>query len=189
MIKLTIHKGNWVYKWTLTVNYLWILVIPIGIIDVSTSRKCFLILFQFFTQLLTSKHLKLFSTYLVGRNGTKWNLWFSAPKNAKKVNNLKHKNESVTDFLLTVRSSSMMDYTFHYVVITLKAIVYINFNKKNENLEIYFIQVTGYLNTRKSFPICMFVVVASGIVTFIYISLFYNDSNLQHTKEFNIIFA
>ena len=61
--------------------------------EVSNSRICFLTLFQFLTRLLTSKHLKLFSTYLVGRNGTMWNTCFSAPQNAKKENQLKHKNQ------------------------------------------------------------------------------------------------
>ena len=44
----------------------------------------FLTLFQFLTWLLTSKHLKLFSTYLLARNGTMWKTCFSATKNAKK---------------------------------------------------------------------------------------------------------
>ena len=55
----------------------------------------FLTLFQFLTQLLTSKHLKPFSTYLVLQNGTMWKTCFSAPQNAKK-NQLIHKNQSVT---------------------------------------------------------------------------------------------
>ena len=155
----------------------------------------FLTLFQFLARLLTSKHLKLFSKYLVGRNGTMWKRCFSAPQNAKKENHVKQKTKCVTDFLLTVRSSSMKDYfqllkmrknksvetkskcltyfllrvkssrmkdyTFHYVVKTKKTNVYINFNKNNENLEIFCLQVNGYLNTRKSFPIWMFVLMAS----------------------------
>jgi hypothetical protein len=96
----------------------WILVFPIGILEVSTSRKSYLNLFHFFTRLLTSKHLKLYSTYLVGRNGTMWQTCFSAPQNAKKKISLNLKTKCVTEFLLTVSSSSMMDYTFHYVVIT-----------------------------------------------------------------------
>jgi len=36
-----------------------------------------------------------------------------------------------------------------------------NFNKNNENLEIFCFHLTMYLNTKKSFPICMFVVMAS----------------------------
>jgi len=48
------------------------------------------------------------------------------------------KTKCVTDFLFTVSSSSMKDYTFHYVVITQKTKVYIIFNKNNENLKIFF---------------------------------------------------
>jgi len=51
----------------------------------------FLNLFQFLTLLLTSKHLKHISTYLVGRNGLMSETCFSAPQNAKKANQLKHK--------------------------------------------------------------------------------------------------
>jgi len=78
----------------------------------------FLTLFELLTRLLTSKLLKLFITYLVGRNGTMWKRCFSSPQNARKENQLKHKTKCVKDFLLLVSSSSMKDYTFHYVVIT-----------------------------------------------------------------------
>jgi len=47
------------------------------------TEMLFLTLFQFLTRLLTFKHLKPFSTYLVGRNGTMWKSCFSAPQNAK----------------------------------------------------------------------------------------------------------
>ena len=119
-------------------------------------------LFQFFTRLLTSNHLKLFSTYLVRRNGTMLKTCISAPQNAKKENKLNLKTNYVTVFLLTVRTSIMKDYTCHYVVSTKKTNVYINFNKNNENLEIVSLKLTGNLNSRKSFPICMIVVMASG---------------------------
>jgi len=56
----------------------------------------------------------------------------------------------------------MKDYNCHYVVSTYKTKVYINFNKNNEYLENFCLRVTGYLNTMKSFPICMFVVMDSG---------------------------
>jgi len=49
-----------------------------------TKMKCFT-LFQFLTRLLTSKYLKLFSTYLVERNGTMWKTCVLAPQNAKKT--------------------------------------------------------------------------------------------------------
>jgi len=40
--------------------------------------------------------------------------------------------------------------------------VYINFNKINVKFEIFCLHVTGYFKTKESFPICMFVVMASG---------------------------
>ena len=57
------------------------------------TKMLFLNLFQFLTRLITSKHLELFSTYLVGRNGTMWKTCFSATLNAKKEIPLKHKNQ------------------------------------------------------------------------------------------------
>jgi hypothetical protein len=102
-----------------TLICIWILLFPIGIIEISTPRKMiFITLFQFLKRLLTSKLLKLFSTYLEGRNGAMWNLCFSAPQNAKKDNHLKHKNQVPNTLLLTVRTSSMKDYTCHYGVST-----------------------------------------------------------------------
>jgi len=50
-------------------------------------------LFQFLTQFLTSKYLKIFSTYLVGQNGAMRKTCFSATQNVKKENQLKHKNQ------------------------------------------------------------------------------------------------
>ena len=64
------------------------------------------------------------------------NVLFSSSKREKK-NQLKHKTKCVTYCLLTVRSSSRKDYTYHYVVKTLNSIFYINFNKNNENLKIF----------------------------------------------------
>ena len=89
------------------------------------------------------------------------NVLFSFSKCEKK-NQLKHKNQVRNRFILTVSSSSMNDNTCHYVVSTLKTIVYINFIKNNENFEIFCLNVTAYLNTSKSFLIGMFVVLASG---------------------------
>jgi len=67
----------------------------------------FLTLFQFLTRLLNFKHLKPFSTYLVGQNGTIWKTLFSAPQNEKKENLLKHKNQ--------VRSTLFIDsYVFEH---------------------------------------------------------------------------
>ena len=55
-------------------------------------------LFQFLTRLLTFKHLKHFSTYLVGRNGTMWKKFFSAPQNAKNLISWNKKTKCETTF-------------------------------------------------------------------------------------------
>ena len=97
------------------------------------------------------------------------------------------KTKCVTDFLLTVRCSSTKDYTWHYVVSTYNTNVYINFNKINLNFEIFCLHVTRYLNTKGSFPICMFVVMASGkseIHT--YFTFLQWIVNSTHMKQFNI---
>ena len=117
-------------------------------------------LFQFLTRWLTSKHLKLISTLLVGRNGAMWKTCFSAPQNAKKENQLKHKNEVRNRHLLTglrvwrivlvITRSAHKRQTF--TLISIKIMRIWNF----------FLHLTFYLNTKESFPICMFVVMASG---------------------------
>ena len=63
----------------------------------------------------------------------------------------------------------------------------VEFQKNIENLEIFCFNLSGYLNTKKSFPICMFVVKASGkcelyIYIYIYIYPFYKNPHL-HTYE------
>ena len=77
----------------------------------------FFTLFKFLTRFLTSKYLKLFSTYLVGRNGAMWKTCFSTFQIAKKISwNIESK--CITDSLWTVRSTRMKDYTCHYEVST-----------------------------------------------------------------------
>ena len=145
-----------------TLICIWILVFPIGIIQVSTPRKWSFLLY--YSSLhdywppnnLISVHNSLgemercekraFQLLKLRKNKISWNL----------------KTMCVTDFLLTVTFSSMKVYNCHYVESTLKTNVYINFNKINVNFLIFFLQVTEYLNTKKSFPICMFVVMKSG---------------------------
>ena len=102
-----------------TLVCLWVLVFPIGITEVSTSRKCrfwlyFSILHDFGPPRTwnTSVHAswgemercekRAFQLLKMWKNEISWNL----------------KTKCVTDFLLTVCSSSMKDYTFLYVVIT-----------------------------------------------------------------------
>jgi len=50
------------------------------------TKMFFFYLFQFLTRLMTSNHLKLFSTYLVGWNWTMWKTCLSAPQKTKKGN-------------------------------------------------------------------------------------------------------
>ena len=59
-----------------------------------------MILFHFLKRLLTSNHLKLFSTYLVGRNGALWETCFSALHNAKKKITWNLESKCLTDFFL-----------------------------------------------------------------------------------------
>ena len=90
-----------------------------------------------------------------------WKTCFSASQNAKNESQLKHKNQVRNRHLV---DSLVFEYErlyCHYVVSTWKTNVYINFNKINVNFEIFCSPVTGYLNTKQSFPICMFVVMAS----------------------------
>ena len=92
-----------------------------------TNMKVFT-LFQFLTWFLTSKYLKLFSTYLVGWNGALWNTYFLAPQKAKKENQPKHKNQLINRLFIG-SSSRMKDYICHYEVRQLRSNVYINSKK------------------------------------------------------------
>jgi len=55
----------------------------------------------------------------------------------RKMNtSLNMKIKYLTEVFMSVRSSSMKDYTCHHGVSTLMLNGYLNFNKNNENLEI-----------------------------------------------------
>ena len=96
------------------------------------------------------------------------------------------KTKCVTDILLTVRSSSMKDYTFiiwwankiqMFILISIKSVWILKF----------FFHVNGYLNTKESFPICMFVVMASGKCELhIYFTFLQRILTSTHMKIFNI---
>ena len=106
--------------WNKFINELWHINL---IMNISSSNRHnssfdstkikFFTLFQFLTRLLTSNHFILISTFLVGRNGVMWKTFFQLLKMRKMNVNWNIKTNSVTDFLLTVRSSSMKDYTCH----------------------------------------------------------------------------
>jgi hypothetical protein len=69
------------------------LVFPLGIIEVSTQENE---VFYFISVPNTIIDLLVpeTSTYLVGRNGAMGQTCFSTPQNAKKENQLKHKNQA-----------------------------------------------------------------------------------------------
>ena len=98
-----------------TLISIWILAFPIGIIQVSTPRKwIFLLYFSSFHDYWPSTTL-ISLVNNVGRNGVMWKTCFSASQNAKNESQPKHKNQVRNRIFLTVRSSSMKDYTCHYV--------------------------------------------------------------------------
>ena len=94
---------------------IWILAFPIGIIQVSTPQKwIFWILFQFLTRLLISNILISFVHNSLGEMECVKNVLLSFTKCEKWVS-WYIKTKCVREFFLTVRSSSMKDYTCHYV--------------------------------------------------------------------------
>jgi hypothetical protein len=122
------------------------------------TQMLFLILFQFLTRLLTSKHLKLFSTYFVVRNGQMWKTCFQILKMRKKEISWNIKTNCVIDLMLTSLRvyRIILDITrwAHkrqtFTLISIKIMRIWNF----------FLRINGYLNTRNSFPICMFAFMA-----------------------------
>ena len=121
----------------------------------------FLNLYQFLTLLLTSEHLKLFSTYLVVENGTMWKTCFSDAQNAKKKNQQKHKSKCVTDFSLNVR------FPVWWIILVITGLAherqtFTPISKKKWEIKIFCLHVNDYLNTKKSIPICIFVVMDFG---------------------------
>ena len=92
-------------KWNNYINENWHinLYMDIGIsnrhnwIFGSTKMK-FFNSFHFLTLLLTFKYLKILSTLPVVRNWAMWKTSFSAPQNAKKENQVKHKKKCVKVF-------------------------------------------------------------------------------------------
>jgi len=112
-------------KWNNFINELWHINLNMNVFisnsynsSFYSTKLKFFTLFQFFTRLLNSYHFNYMSTQLVGRKGVMWNTCFSASQNAKNESHLKHKIQVRNRFFLTVRSSSMKDYTCHYVVST-----------------------------------------------------------------------
>ena len=88
-LSLLIHSDNLIC--------LWLLVFPIGIIQFRRQKN---VVFDYISVPYTitdPKQLKLFSTYLVGRNGTMWETWFQLLKLRKKKISWNIKTKGVTD--------------------------------------------------------------------------------------------
>ena len=146
-----------------TLIFIWILAIPIGIIRVSTPRKWGLLLyFISFHDYWPPNTLISLVHNLLGEMEWCEKRAFKLQKMRKMKVSRNIKTKCVTDFLLTVRSSSMKNYTCQngaahkrqtFTLISIK--IYVNF-------EIFCLHVTGYSNTKWSFASCMFVVMASG---------------------------
>ena len=137
-IKFTEHKWNSLLMNSDTLICLWILVFPIGIIEVSTSRNCcFWIYFSSLHDYWPP------STW----NSVVHNSWcemerceklaFQLQNMRKKKISWNIKSKCITELLLKIRSSSMKDYTCHYVLSTWKTNVYINFNKIMRNRKFF----------------------------------------------------
>ena len=99
-----------------TLICIWILAFPIGIIQVSTPRKWSFLLY------FSSFHDYWLATTLISlvHNSLGEMEWFE--KHAFKLLKMRKmkvsrniKTKCVTDFILTLRSSSMKNYTCHYV--------------------------------------------------------------------------
>ena len=126
-----------------------------------TTNMNFFTLFLFLTRILTSKYLKLISTYLVVRKGATWLTCYSVPQNAKKENQLKHKNQvhnRLFCWQLGLREWRII------LVITRWAHnshTFIVISKKIWEIENFFLYVTGNVITKKSIPNCMFVLMFS----------------------------
>ena len=120
-----------------TLICIWILVFPIGIIEFSTWRKC--CFWLFFISLHDYGPRSSWNALVqtsCGEMERCESCAFQLLEMRKKKISSNLKTRVRNRLLLTVRCSSMKDYTFHYVVSTRKKNVYINFNKNNENLEV-----------------------------------------------------
>ena len=127
----------------------------------STNMKIFT-LFQFLTRVLNSNHFNLISSYLVGRNEEMWNRAFQLLKMQKMKVSWNIKTKCVTDFfwqlgLRVWRIILVITWWAHK-----RQTFILNSKKLMWFLKFFFLHVTGYLNTKETFPICVFVVMASG---------------------------
>ena len=165
----------------------WIFAFPIGIIQFSTPRKWSFLLY------FSSLHDYWPPTTLIswGHNSGEMEWCEKRAFQLLKMRKMKFiwniKTKCVTDLLLTVRSSSMKDYTCHYVESTLETNVYINFNKINVNFEIFLFtrnRVFKHKGVVTNLQVCcnsLGKMRASYILHF-----FTKNSNLHTYEKFNI---
>ena len=106
-------------------------------------------------------------------------------KTRKKEISWNIKKKCVTDFLMTVRSSNLKDYTFHYVVIAWKTSVYINFYKNKEK-KFFFSskRVFKHKEVISNLHVCSNVLGKMGSSYTFHTST--RILNSTHTNEFNI---
>ena len=98
-----------------TLICIWILAFPIGIIQFPTPRKwSFLLYFRSFHDYWNPNTLNSLVHYSLGEMEWCEERAFQLLK-MRKMSQPKQNTKCVTDILLTVRSSSMKDYTCHYV--------------------------------------------------------------------------
>ena len=171
-----------------TLICLWLLVFPIGIIEVSTSRKCcFWLYFSSLQDYWPPSTWNLLVHTSWGETERREKRAFQLLKLRKMKIRWNIKTKCVTDFLLTVSSSSMRDYTCHYWC-ALKRQTFTLISKKiYVNFEIICLQVTRYSNTKESFPSCMFVVMVSwNCEPHTYFTFLQRILTSTHTQIFNI---
>jgi hypothetical protein len=121
-----------------TLICLWILVFPIGIIEYTTSpKRCFWLYFSFLHDYWPPSYWNTLVHTSWGEMDRCEKRAFKLLKMRKKKISWNIKSKCVTGFLLKVRSSSMKDYTFHFVVSKLKTNVYITFKKSMRILKFF----------------------------------------------------
>jgi hypothetical protein len=129
---------------------IWILLIPNDIYEVSTPRDwsfwIHIISLHDYWPRITWNSLQ-HKTW--GEKGEMWITCLSVPQNVKKGNQLKHKNQVCSRNYIDSYVFENGGLYFSLGAKHKKTNVYINFNKNNKNLEIFCLDLTVYLNTRK----------------------------------------
>ena len=140
-----------------TLFCIWILVFPISRIEFSTPR-----IWSFLLYFSSLQDFWLPSKWNSLVHNTRGEIErcekraFQLPKMRKKKFSWNIKTKCITDLLLTVKSSRMKDYTCNTRWAHNRQ-TFTLISKKKWELGNFFIHVTGYVNTKKSNPNCMFV--------------------------------